>query len=103
MTKLTVTEGLAALGGTDYARLLERSKFELGIYAPAASDRQAPHRRDELYVIAQGQGQLVLGDFTYSCSVGDVFFVPAGMKHHFANLSMGFLAWVIFLGPRQQG
>lgn len=101
MTKFTLADGLAALHGTDYARLLERRSFDVGIYAPESSDRQAPHRRDEVYVIAQGQGQLVLGDLTHSCVPGDLFHVPAGMKHHFANVSAGFLVWVIFVGPNK--
>lgn len=101
--KFTVPKGIAALGGTDYARLLERSNFDVGIYMPQGSDLQKPHHRDEIYVIAQGKGQLVLGDQTYSCSLGEAFFVPAGMEHRFINFSAGFCTWVIFLGPRRAG
>lgn len=100
MSKLSLAEGLAALGGDDFARLLERSDFDVGIYAPRHGDPQAPHRRDEIYIIAQGTGEFILDGDTYGFTAGDVFFVPANTEHRFVKFSAGFSTWVIFLGPR---
>jgi mannose-6-phosphate isomerase-like protein (cupin superfamily) len=100
VSKLTLAGGLTALKGADYARLLEQSAFDIGIYVPDGSDHQTPHRRDEIYVIAQGEGQFICGKLTYNFRAGDVFFVPASTEHRFVNFSAGFSTWVIFLGQR---
>ena len=68
-------------------------------YAPRGSDRQQPHTRDELYVIAAGTGTFLNGDARHPFTPGDVIFVPAGVVHRFEDFSDDFATWVIFYGP----
>jgi len=100
MLKLTLREALARLAETesDYMRLMEKPKFDLGLYQPIAIDPQTPHARDELYIVAAGTGQFVCADETRSFGPGDVFFVAAGTEHRFVDFSSDFATWVIFLG-----
>ena len=102
MDKLTISDAVASASKADtrFARLLERATFDVGMYVPETIDPQKPHTRDELYVIARGSGDVVCADETEVFHAGDVFFVPAGVPHRFANFSADFSAWVIFLGPR---
>jgi mannose-6-phosphate isomerase-like protein (cupin superfamily) len=102
IAKLTATDTLAALGKEreTYMRFLERPDFDVNMYKPDRVDGQTPHTRDEIYVIARGQGELVCqGDKTHVAE-GDVLFAPAGVEHRFMNFSDDFATWVIFIGPR---
>lgn len=102
MEKLTVSSALDRLrkANSDFARLLERSAFDVGLYKPETVDPQEVHKRDELYVIAAGTGDFVCGDITTSFAPGDVLFVPAQVDHRFRDFTEDFCAWVIFIGPR---
>jgi mannose-6-phosphate isomerase-like protein (cupin superfamily) len=73
--------------------------MEVELYAPAGSDPQKPHTRDELYVIASGSGWFHSGEQRQAFSAGTLLFVPAGVPHHFADFSADFSAWVMFFGP----
>src|SRR5258706_6940673 len=100
--KLTVGEGIAALSSaiSTFARLLDQPTFDVGLYKPTSYDEQAPHSRDELYVIATGTGEFTCNGRAERFQSGDVFFVPAGADHRFSKFSFGFSTWVIFFGPR---
>lgn len=102
MDKFTVaqeTDALAALK-SDYRWLVERGEFDVGVYRPDKVDAQAPHMRDELYVVASGTGHFIIGDETQTFEPGDMFFVPAGVEHRFEDFSDDLLAWVVFFGTR---
>jgi mannose-6-phosphate isomerase-like protein (cupin superfamily) len=79
--------------------VLRCADVEVEIYAPAGTDRQKPHTRDELYVIASGSGWFHSGEQRQAFSPGTLLFVPAGVAHHFAEFSADFSAWVVFFGP----
>ncbi|MFM9865395.1 MAG: cupin domain-containing protein [Micropepsaceae bacterium] len=102
MQKLTVASALDQLkaSNADYARMIEHSSFDVGLYRPDKFDPQGPHRRDELYVIASGHGDFVCAGVVTSFAPGDVFFVPAQVEHRFSDFDDQFSAWVIFIGPR---
>jgi mannose-6-phosphate isomerase-like protein (cupin superfamily) len=103
MKSLTVAVALERLVSrkTDYARLIESSIYDIGIYRPnGGSDQQIPHVRDEVYIIASGTGEFVCGGDAKSFTPGDLFIVPAGAEHSFRKFSSDFATWVIFFGPR---
>jgi len=79
--------------------ILRCADLEVELYAPAGSDAQKPHTRDELYVIASGTGWFHSGEQRQAFNPGTLLFVPAGIKHHFAEFSPDFSAWVVFFGP----
>ena len=79
--------------------ILRCADLEVEFYAPAGSDPQTPHTRDELYVIASGTGWFHSGEQRQAFHPGTLLFVPAGIRHHFAEFSTDFSAWVMFFGP----
>ncbi|MDB5971218.1 MAG: Cupin region [Hydrocarboniphaga sp.] len=86
--------------GERYALGLSHGSMSVGLYAPVGSDPQQPHKRDELYLIQSGTGDLVIGAQIHSFVPGDVFFVGAGTEHRFQDFSEGLNAWVVFWGPQ---
>lgn len=71
----------------------------LKLYAPAGEDRQTPHTRDELYLVASGHGTFLNGTERHAFGPGDALFVPAGVEHRFESFSSDFQVWVVFYGP----
>jgi len=71
----------------------------VGYYAPIAADPQKPHRRDEIYIVNTGSGEIVIGGERSPFTAGDVFFVAAGVAHRFENFTPDFGTWVVFWGP----
>src|SRR5689334_2951849 len=61
MTNLILADALNALSRANsvFARLVEKSTYDVSLYKPSGSDPQTPHKRDELYVIASGTGDFV--------------------------------------------
>jgi mannose-6-phosphate isomerase-like protein (cupin superfamily) len=78
---------------------LGHGSMKLGLYEPRGEDPQGPHKQDELYVIASGQGQFIKNGNRRPFRVHDVIFVEAGAEHSFVDFSADFAAWVIFWGP----
>ncbi|WP_040488319.1 cupin domain-containing protein [Fodinicurvata sediminis] len=71
------------------------------LYAPVGEDRQQPHDRDELYIVAAGQGRFRRGEEVVTFAPGDLLYVPAHVPHRFEDFSEDFKTWVIFYGPEQ--
>ena len=95
---------LAALAGSGdgkpFARLLSHGSLEVEVYKPVGRDLQAPHDRDEVYVVIAGHGDFVCADAREAFAPGDLLFVPAGVEHRFEHFSEDFSTWVVFYGPR---
>jgi mannose-6-phosphate isomerase-like protein (cupin superfamily) len=82
-----------------FATVFEHGTLEVEIYTPKDVDRQQPHSRDEVYVIARGKGEFVQGDQRVKFTAGDFLFAPAGVPHRFEKFSKDFATWVMFYGP----
>jgi mannose-6-phosphate isomerase-like protein (cupin superfamily) len=82
-----------------WAALFQQGTLEIEIYAPRGSDPQTPHKKNEVYVVAQGYGEFIVEGKRERFSAGDLLFVPAGAEHRFEKFSDDFYAWVIFYGP----
>jgi hypothetical protein len=96
----TTADDALPLEGEQYAIVFEHATLELGWYAPRGVDEQAPHRRDELYVVAAGHARFAVdGETERSVAAGDALFVAAGRAHRFLRMSGDFKAWVMFYGP----
>ena len=91
--KLSRSEGSLA------ADVFAHGTLSLEYYQPRGNDPQTAHTRDELYVIAGGNGWFVNGATRHRFSTGDALFVPAGVDHRFEDFSADFGAWVMFYGP----
>ena len=99
--RLTVSRGHAALDASaaEFARLFAHGSLEVEFYRPDGVDRQTPHRRDEVYVIAAGRGAFTLEGERRPVETGEVLFVPAGAEHRFVDFTDDFATWVFFYGP----
>ncbi len=84
--------------GERYALAFSHGTMSLGFYAPIGADPQKPHKRDEVYIIHAGTGELLIAGARHSFKAGDAFFVAAGVEHRFENFSKDFSAWVVFWG-----
>ena len=69
------------------------------LYAPKGADKQKPHDRDEVYVIASGGGTFRLEGTSTPFARGDVLFAPARKRHRFTGFTSDFSTWVFFYGP----
>lgn len=97
--RLAEAEAAPLPEGRRSALLFEHGSLELRHYAPKDVDPQSPHDRDEIYVVARGQGSFVRGGERVRVALNDVLFVPAGMEHRFEDFSDDFAVWVMFYGP----
>ena len=70
------------------------------LFAPRGKDYQTSHEQDELYVVLNGSGTLVVEDERLSFDRGDVLFVPTGQQHHFEDFTWDLVTWAVFWGPR---
>jgi mannose-6-phosphate isomerase-like protein (cupin superfamily) len=85
--------------GIPSAFVFEHGTLQVKMYRPAGQDPQKPHTRDEIYVIARGNGWFVNGAERHPFGAGDMLFVPAGVIHRFEDFSDDFCTWVMFYGP----
>ena len=85
--------------GRRSAELLRHGSLEVRYYAPKRADRQTPHERDEIYVVASGTGFFIRDKEKIRIGAGDMLFVPANMAHRFEDFSDDFATWVFFYGP----
>lgn len=100
--KLTLSQGLDRLpgkAGERFVELFRHGSLSIELYAPRDVDPQSPHRQDEVYVVAAGQGTFVHGARREPFGPGDLLFVPAGVEHRFERFSADLVVWVIFYGP----
>jgi mannose-6-phosphate isomerase-like protein (cupin superfamily) len=73
--------------------------LEVEWYAPIGEDRQTPHDRDEVYVVARGSAVFFDGETRQPVAPGTFLFVAAGRAHRFEDLAPDFGVWVMFYGP----
>lgn len=100
--KLDFSDALRRLPGPQGERsvsLFDHGSLVVKLYHPAGIDSQTPHSRDEVYVVAQGEGEFVCAGSRQSLSPKDVLFAAAGIEHRFENFSDDFAVWVFFYGP----
>jgi mannose-6-phosphate isomerase-like protein (cupin superfamily) len=100
--KITLDEALGRLPGPQGEQsvsVFEHGSLVVKLYGPRGADRQTPHSRDEVYVIARGSGEFVCGDNRQAFGPHDVLFAAAGVEHRFENFSHDFAVWVFFYGP----
>lgn len=91
---------LKAQAPAEFLTLLSRGTLAVELYIPDGVDKQAPHEKDEVYVIISGRGTFIREQERYTFGPHDILFVPAGQEHRFVDFSHDFKTWVIFYGPK---
>jgi hypothetical protein len=102
VTHLTLSEALGKgppPPGNLAVPIFRHGSLEAELYAPDGTDRQQPHRRDEIYVVARGTALFFDGVEQTPLSAGSFIFVPAHQEHRFLSFSTDFAVWVLFYGP----
>lgn len=79
--------------------LFQHGTLLVKYYAPRGNDKQTPHTRDELYVVARGRGAFFDGTSRRPFAAGDLLFAAAGTPHRFEEFTDDFGVWVMFYGP----
>jgi len=99
-THIPLDDALASLTKSRslFFQLFNAKNISIEIYKPEQVDLQAPHDREELYVIISGSGTFRLKDETFRFKAGDLLLVPQGVAHRFENFTDDFVTWVIFYG-----
>ena len=85
--------------GSVAGAVFQHGTLEVEWYSPAGEDRQQPHDRDEIYVVARGTAVFWDGATRRNVAPGTFLFVAAGQPHRFERLSPEFGVWVFFYGP----
>lgn len=88
--------------GELYHEFLSVPDLSGGLYVleAGAIDPQSPHTEDELYVVMEGFGRIVVGDEDRRVGPGSVIFVPAGVPHRFVDIAERLVTLVAF-GPAE--
>jgi mannose-6-phosphate isomerase-like protein (cupin superfamily) len=102
VARISLAEAMAMLPtreGKRSAAVFEHGTLQVKVYAPRGTDAQSPHTRDEIYVVASGEGWFVNGELRHRFAVHDVIFAKAGVVHRFEEFTDDFSVWVFFYGP----
>src|SRR5215218_2860581 len=70
--------------------IFAHGSLEVEFYKPHGHDSQKPHARDEVYLVAQGEGLFFDGQSRRKVSPGSFVFVAAAQDHRFENFSDDF-------------
>jgi mannose-6-phosphate isomerase-like protein (cupin superfamily) len=81
-----------------YYEFLRIPAMSVGLYVlPAgATDRQQPHREDEIYYVVRGKAKMRLGAEERSVQAGSVIFVEPGLEHRFFDIEQDLVLLVVF-------
>lgn len=81
-----------------YLEFLRIPALSAGLYvlAAGATDRQQPHREDEIYYVLRGKAKMRLGKEERSIQEGSVIFVEPGLEHRFFDIQQELVLLVVF-------
>lgn len=84
---MNVHEVAARLEPGGYEIVHESPGLEVGVYVLEApkDDAQQPHTDDEVYVVLEGEGTLLIAGERHGARPGDELFVAAGVEHRFVD------------------
>ncbi len=87
-----------ARSGREYREFLRVPAMSAGLYvlAAGATDRQKPHREDEIYYVIRGRARFEAGAEHREVSAGSVIFVAAEVGHRFYDITEELEILVVF-------
>jgi len=87
--------------GHGYVDFLASTKLSVGlaIWPAGSTDRQKPHREDEVYYVINGRGSIRVADEDRPVAPGSLVFVAAGVEHRFHNISEDLRVLVFWAPP----
>jgi mannose-6-phosphate isomerase-like protein (cupin superfamily) len=92
-----VEEQLAG-SGKSYREFMRVPAMSAGLYVlqAGATDRQKPHREDEVYYVLRGRARFKAGSEDREVSPGSVIFVAAEVGHRFYDITEELSVLVVF-------
>src|SRR5690242_19586203 len=73
-----------------------RMRMSVARWPAGSTDPQHPHAEDEVYVVSQGRARLEVAGERVDVGPGSVLFVPAGVDHHFRDITEDLQALVVW-------
>ena len=100
--KLAELERQQGERGKSYLEFLRVPAMSAGLYVlPAGgTDRQSPHKEDEMYFVIRGRAHMQVGEEDQVVSAGSVVFVAAGVEHCYYDIEEE-LAVLVFFAPAE--
>ncbi|MGA6980488.1 MAG: cupin domain-containing protein [Candidatus Sulfotelmatobacter sp.] len=91
-----------AVSGKAYREFLRVPAMSAGLYVlPAGeTDRQKPHREDEIYYVIRGRARFRAGSEDREVSGGSIIFVGAEVGHRFYDIAEE-LEILVFFAPAE--
>jgi len=88
--------------GKPYREFLRVPAMSAGLYVlpVGATDKQKPHREDEIYYVIRGRARFKAGSEDREVAEGDVIFVAAQVGHRFYDITEE-LAVLVFFAPAE--
>ncbi len=96
--RLAEVEEQRTQSGKLYREFMRVPSMSAGLYVLAAgeTDRQKPHREDEIYYVLRGHARFKAGSEDREVSAGSVIFVAAEVGHRFYDIEEELAVLVIF-------
>ncbi len=91
--------------GHGYVDFLASEKLSVGlaIWPAGVTDRQKPHREDEVYYVISGRGSIFVGGERRRVQPGSLVFVEAGVEHRFQDIEEDLRVLVFWAPPHKAG
>jgi len=87
--------------GHGYLDFLASDKLSVGlaVWPAGSTDRQRPHREDEVYYVISGRGVIRVADEDRPVKAGSLVFVAAGVDHRFHDIAEDLRVLVFWAPP----
>ncbi|HET7420649.1 MAG TPA: cupin domain-containing protein [Candidatus Dormibacteraeota bacterium] len=89
--------------GHGYVDFLASEKLSVGlaIWKAGSTDRQRPHREDEVYYVISGRGTIRVAGEDRPVREGSLVFVAAGVDHRFHDIEEDLRVLVFWAPPHE--
>lgn len=87
--------------GHGYVDFFASAKLSVGlaIWRAGSTDRQQPHKEDEVYYVISGRGAILVAGDERTVQAGSLVFVGAGVEHRFHDIKEDLRVLVFWAPP----
>ena len=87
--------------GHGYVDFLASPRLSVGlaVWPAGSTDRQQPHKEDEVYYVIEGRGTIRVADEERAVQAGSLVFVAAGVEHRFHDIEEDLRVLVFWAPP----
>jgi mannose-6-phosphate isomerase-like protein (cupin superfamily) len=87
--------------GHGYVDFLSSQKLSVGlaVWMAGSTDRQQPHKEDEVYYVISGRGRIRVAGEDRAVKPGSLVFVAAGVEHRFHGIQEDLRVLVFWAPP----